>query len=320
MRNQHVIYSVCVSILAIFVLTGCAPSVRVPITRPAEINMGKINTIAVGEINGNIGHAVADLLTTRLFESEYFEVVDRQNLNKIIKERSLNLSGTVDSNTAVEIGKLIGASALIFGNSSMKYGEKRWKGDPWQDKEGNWKQAHNIEGTVRANATLRVVDLATGRILATKTISKEASKTDWEYNQWPQAIDRDTLTGRAINSTLDTFMKMIAPYTDYINVNFAKSKIPESKVGISFAKQGNWKDALEQFQLAVKRCPTDAGAWYNLGVGYEYNYMFKEAIDALKKANQLDPSDTCVQEISNVKHLQAERAKLEQQGAIQEDM
>lgn len=72
--------------------------------------------------------------------------------------------------------------------------------------------------------------------------------------------------------------------------------------------------------MAVKKCPTDAGAWYNLGVGYEYNYMFKEAIEALKKANKLDPSDACIREISNVKHLQAERAKLKQQGAIQEGM
>ena len=115
---------------------------------------------------------------------------------------------------------------------------------------------------------------------------------------------------------IDTFMKMIAPYTVYIQVKFEKSKLPESEAGVNFAKQGLWNDAVEQFKLAKNKNPTETATWYNLGLAYEYSFMFRQAMDALKEANKIKPSEKYITEISNVKHLQAERKKLEQQGAV----
>ena len=63
-------------------LSSCAPSARIPVLKPAEINLRGIDKIVVGDINGNIGPSVADLLTSRLFESDKFTVVDRQNLDR----------------------------------------------------------------------------------------------------------------------------------------------------------------------------------------------------------------------------------------------
>jgi len=55
-----------------------------------------------------------------------------------MREHSLNLSGTVDDKTAAQLGKLVGAAVLVFGNiSTYKYDVKKSAGDPWTDKEGN---------------------------------------------------------------------------------------------------------------------------------------------------------------------------------------
>ena len=307
---------VFVLFLIISVITSCAPSTRVPITRPAEINLKGFKKIAVGQIKGNIGTSVSDRIETMLFESGYFEVVDRENVDRIMKEHSLNLSGVIDSNTAGEVGKLVGASALIFGRSSMKYDLKRSKSKEYKDKKGKSYRYYHIKGTAKVNTTFKVVDLITGKILAAKSISEEAHGKNREKNQYPEKPDRDAIIEEAVNNTLNAFMRMIAPYEDYVKVKFEKSKLPEGKNGISLAKNGDWESALDQFKLAVKKSPTDHGAWYNLGIGYEYNYIFKEAIEALEKANRIKPSEKYIREIANVKQMKAEREKLDAQGAI----
>ena len=198
----------------------------------------------------------------------------------------------------------------------MKYELKRWKGKPWQDKEGKWHQSYNVKGIAKVKSTLKVIGLTTGQILAVKSIPTEASDSDWENNKWPANPDKDRIVSSAVNSMIDTFMKMIAPYTVYIQVKFEKSKLPESEAGANFAKQGLWKDALEQFKSAKDKAPTEPGSWYNLGLAYEYNFMYRQAIEAFKEANKIKPSGKYITEISNVKRLQASRKKLEQQGAI----
>lgn len=44
-----------------------------------------------------------------------FTLVDRENMQKIISELKLQLSGTVDEKKAAEVGKIIGAEMLITG-------------------------------------------------------------------------------------------------------------------------------------------------------------------------------------------------------------
>ena len=288
-------------------------------TRPAEINLRGINKIAIGEIRGDGGQTVSDLMTSKLFESGKFEVVDRANIDRIMREHSLNLSGSVDQKTAAQLGKLVGAAVLVFGNvSNYKYEVKKTVGDPWRDKEGRLHQTHYVKGTAKVTASLQVVGLTTGAILAAKTISKEMEEKNSADNGWPEAPDQDAIVGSAVNATVDAFIKMIAPYTEYVNVTFAKadSKLPELERGINFAKAGQWPDAVEQFKTATVKAPTHQGAYFNLGLAYEYTGQFDKAEEALKTANKIESCDKCIQEIGSVKRLAAERKKLEAQGAL----
>jgi len=306
-------------VAAISIIAGCAPSMMVPVTRPAEINLRGINKIAIGEIRGNGGQVVSDLLTSKLFESGKFEVVDRANMDRIMREHSLNLSGTVDDKTAAQLGKLVGAAVLVFGNiSTYKYDLTKTVGDPWQDKEGKRHQTHYVKGTAKVTASLQVVGLTTGAVLAAKTISKETEEKNSADNGWPEAPDQDAIVGAAVNATVDAFIKMIAPYTDYVKVTFAKadSKLPELERGINFAKAGQWPDAVEQFKAATAKDPTHQGAQFNLGLAYEYTGQFDKAEDTFKTANKIESCDKCIAEISNVKRLAADRKKLEAQGAL----
>ncbi len=62
------------------------------------------------------GGIAADMLTTALFKTNHFIVVERDLLEKVMREQGLSAAGALDPNTAVKIGKLLGVQALIAGS------------------------------------------------------------------------------------------------------------------------------------------------------------------------------------------------------------
>ena len=306
-------------IMAVLAATGCAPSAKIPVLRPAEVNLKGSNKIAIGTARGRGGREVADLLTSKLFATGKFEVLDRDNLNRLMEEHKLNLSGVVDQDTAVELGKFIGAAVLATVNvSTYNFTRSDSYGEVWKDKEGKSHRTYYKKGKATVTATFKITSLTSGKILAVKTITKEKSDKNSATDVWPESPDRTRLLGIATNATVDRFIKMIAPYTEYVTIKFAKNdkKVPEMEQGVNFAKAGLWDKALERFQTAVKNHPSHAGAWWNLGLAYEYTNQFTEAIDAFSKANTIKSCPKCLQEINNVKRRESERKKLADQGAL----
>jgi len=55
------------------------------------------------------------LVMADLSSNPQFELVDRAELNKLLKEQALGLSGNVDPETAAKIGQLVGAKILVTG-------------------------------------------------------------------------------------------------------------------------------------------------------------------------------------------------------------
>ncbi|MDY0078331.1 MAG: CsgG/HfaB family protein [Bacteroidales bacterium] len=59
---------------------------------------------------------IADILTTTLAGSSQLSVVERGQLNLVIDELKLGLSGLVDEKSAAEVGKLTGATYMVLGS------------------------------------------------------------------------------------------------------------------------------------------------------------------------------------------------------------
>lgn len=60
--------------------------------------------------------AVAELLTQKLLREPRFRVVERNNLDTVLREQKLGLSGAVESETAARVGKLAGARLAVLGS------------------------------------------------------------------------------------------------------------------------------------------------------------------------------------------------------------
>ena len=63
----------------------------------------------------NLGRYMSEELTTRLYLTGQFEVIERQLLDKIVQEQQISMTGMVDESSAVELGKILGVDAIASG-------------------------------------------------------------------------------------------------------------------------------------------------------------------------------------------------------------
>ena len=62
--------------------------------------------------------AVADILSTELFNTNRFNVVERQMMTRILEEQQLSMTGITDASQAAEIGKILNVEKIMIGSLS----------------------------------------------------------------------------------------------------------------------------------------------------------------------------------------------------------
>jgi curli biogenesis system outer membrane secretion channel CsgG len=63
-----------------------------------------------------LGEAASDELTTQLVKAGHFSVIERRQIQAILAEQGLGMSGAVDPATAAKVGKLLGAQLVAVGS------------------------------------------------------------------------------------------------------------------------------------------------------------------------------------------------------------
>ena len=106
------------------------------------------------------GAIVNEFMVEELIDSDRFSVIEREQLQAILNEHSLNLSGVIDPSTAVQIGRLCGVEYLVYGSItglSLKTGMV----DVTSGRTG----IGGKKNKVIANINVRVIDVETARIV-----------------------------------------------------------------------------------------------------------------------------------------------------------
>ena len=102
---------------AVILVLSCAStsSISIKVLKPAAISMPGVHKIAVIDFHGEgrSGSQIATLLQSMLLETGYYEILEREKINRILEEKNMALSGIVDDQTAVQVGSLLGVRGLI---------------------------------------------------------------------------------------------------------------------------------------------------------------------------------------------------------------
>ena len=86
---------------------------------PAPIDPSRSIRLAIGGLglgNDEQNRRVGDLVVTELTGAKGLELVERQSLDKVLREMDLSLSGLVRANDAVRVGKLLRADWFLLGS------------------------------------------------------------------------------------------------------------------------------------------------------------------------------------------------------------
>ena len=147
------------------------PKARIAVSRFTD-KTGK------GWWTGAIGDGMADMMSTALFNTNRYIVLERQILGDVLKEQDLGASGRIKRGTEAAVGEIEGAELLITGAVTEFEGAASGVGGAIGGFGGVGRILGGIAGGVK-NAHMaidvRVVDARTSRIVAATSVEGEAS-------------------------------------------------------------------------------------------------------------------------------------------------
>jgi tetratricopeptide (TPR) repeat protein len=295
-------------------------AVRVPVMRPAEINMGHYTSLAVGEMRGRGDRAMSDALEEALVSTRRFQVVDRAHLSTTMRELQLSSTDLADPRMAAKLGRVVAAGAIIYGDVDEKYSE--FPGEDRFKENGTDHISYRLRGETVVRATFKVVDVSTGRLLIAKTYEERRDETNRATDARPPPIDRDSLANNARRAVLERFVRAIVPHQEYIYARFIKdSDIPQLEGGIGYAEHGDWAKAEETFNAAISAAERNpkigakqiARGYWDLGLSYEYAGDYEKATRMVQKAYDLGQEKDYLSELDNIRSLQMDAKRLAEQ-------
>ncbi|MBX7255551.1 MAG: hypothetical protein K1Y02_04230 [Candidatus Hydrogenedentes bacterium] len=179
-----------------------------------------------GKLGWDEGPVLAAMLTDALMQSGRFIVVERPKLDNAIKEQDLGASGRINSQTALKIGEIVGASVLVQGTvTQFEPGEEGKSGRVGVPIGGVSVGLGGSKVTSKVAIKLRLVDLTTTVVL--DTFDAEAEGT---Y----KSIGADVYAG-GFSAGGDKFKKTPLGETSEKAVNQAVERISAKMADVPFS-------------------------------------------------------------------------------------
>ena len=199
---------------AAMLVSACAPSKSVKTQQTLSVNetekvvskyTGPKRRIGVVEFEnksaygqGRLGGAASDILVTELVKSGKFIVVERDRMSKIMEEQKLQTQGLIDSQTAVQIGQIMGLEAIVVGSVSQ-FGVK---------KEGSdYLITQSKRQVAEVAVDLRLIDVQSGQVILADSGKGRAKTTKASFlGMGTKGGYDETLEGEALRAALVQFV------------------------------------------------------------------------------------------------------------------
>ena len=197
------------ALTAVFIwLSSCAPTATVTSTggpsiaqAQAERYDGPKARLAVGEFQDKtakggwtggwygmyglqwrqIGEGMQDMLTTTLFNSNRYIVLEREQLGEVLAEQDLGESGRVKKGTEAPIGEIYGAELLITASVTEFAGGTKGVGGRTRI------LGINVGGGVKKGHVaidIRIIDTKTSQIVAATSVQGDSTSFGAEGSTW----------------------------------------------------------------------------------------------------------------------------------------
>jgi tetratricopeptide (TPR) repeat protein len=290
---------------ALLMMSGCAQKVQIKALQPAEISRSaETKKIAVSQFTNDTSVSLsskieAKIAQHRLDGKPYFTTLSRQDLDKVLKEQKIQNSGLIDPSTAVEVGKVMGAQAIISGSvgkpssSDTFYYEARTKcnkdGQCWEVKVSCQKRIAGL------SSEIRMIDTKKGDIIYGDTINKTE---EWTHcNDDSRALPSTEMAAQTLADRIgNAFVYKLVPHYVYFTVElledpdleYTENQEKLLKNSLAFIKQNRYDKAEELLSRLIES--TDEKSYvpiYNIAVIKEAQGKYEEAKALYSQADKL---------------------------------
>lgn len=335
--------AVCV-IGALVLFLGCATSVPVTVSKPAEVNMSSMRKIAVLDftvtqeryelsVENLIEDALEELLdmsvgeraveremeeyTTERFilglvQTNYFHVVGASEVRRSIDPTSTS-SGSVQ-----EIGKKVAAQGIVTGEIyRMTAEDEEFTRTEWVTDRETETMYHIDTHWIRRRAVLgltyHVFNTESGALFASRSfeasLQDEQETDNEEFLREPVEMYREI-----VDSIIPQMTRQLAPYTvrESRKLMKDKSKDPFMESARQYAKNGVYDRAL-QLYLEAWDSSRNPAAGFNGAIMYEVTGDIDAAVSLMKMVVDRYPEKRIIREYNRLLEVREEQERLAEQ-------
>jgi len=261
----------------------------------------------------NMGGKLADAMVANLLQDSYgltkekplyiqgfrtniFTIVERSQLENVLREQKLGVSGAIGDADASQAGKLLGVDVIISGSVSHSSNDARSESSSKDDK-GNVTRTYTVKRTVYAMARVKFIKVETGQILAVHEFKSnlEDTKSSNQYINYSQLMPADQIADKAFNEMAGSVIKYFTPYYKYEGLDIFKIKNKEfkdqGKEAVEHIKDKRIDKALIVYNSIYEKDNYSQETANNLAVLYEGTGNYDKALEFYKISAQLNPDN-----------------------------
>jgi curli biogenesis system outer membrane secretion channel CsgG len=171
--------------------------------------------------DSGIGMRLGDLMTTELMQNRNYELIERGQLESLLQEQGMSMTGLINQSDAPQVGKIQGLDYLVLG--SITEASAPIRESSYTDK--NQRKVYSYAATAKVTVSVKVVEVESGRIILAESAS--ADKNFSFGDRRPSSFPSDNFSApaaEAIKKAGFRIVSQIAPLEpSVIKVN-AKAK------------------------------------------------------------------------------------------------
>lgn len=317
----------------VFIYSGCSQKITVKALVPAQIGDKDIKNIAIDKfenddifLSNNINSKMNEV---KFDDKNYFNIVNREDIDKILAEQKFQDSGLVNKN-ALELYGLSDISAIISGKVNSKSYTKRAYTEQRTDYDTCFQYKTSSDGkeycilyrkyNIRCNAysysvsaDAKITRVSNSDIIFSKTFVKSTS-TNRCSDSMKSLSSKQSIYELLSKSIAQEFVSYIAPKYKYLSLELLEDEdidytdIQENMLenSLKFIELKDIESANELLEKLVSSTQYQSStALYNLGVTYEYLGMLDKALEVYEKAKNItflnDMDENIIKAVSRIK-------------------
>lgn len=246
---------------------ACAPVLHLRRPTPPDANFGTVRTMAV-TVGTDVGRAVDNAVATGIVMGELpLPVPADQVLRGRLVERLEQLGYAVCPAAPCGDGEL---SATMLESAV-----------------GTRLSSNGIEATVRLRARVKV--------------RQADGQEPYDYTFWDSrsgnVANAPNLVLASVNAMVNSLERTLQPGWAHYDIPLEGGGLLDS--GVQLLKDAQWQAAIAYFSDLTARQPNFDGAWYDLGVAWEGEGDWGQALAAYQRAADLNPKRNYTDAVAN---------------------